>query len=87
MDVWVIETGEYEQRFVWAVASSPEKATELVKQAYGKPYKVQWKELQKDDENCYTLEGKFSSVNGYSTSHTDYWEFSRYPVDSERPDP
>ncbi len=78
-EVWVVETGEYEQRHVWLVAESPEAAAAEIKRQYGSPYVVEWDELKADGDH-YALTGRFSAVPGYSTEHRGRFDMTRYPV-------
>jgi len=74
MEVVVVETGEYEQRYVVLVAASSEAAEAAVKETYRPPYIVSW------ELNERGLSGKFSAVLGYSTEHVGQFDFSTYPL-------
>ncbi len=64
MKVWVAEEGEYEQRYIEGIYASFEGAVACIKQSYGKPYIVTWKQ----DKGGLT--GDFEEVNNYSIKHT-----------------
>ena len=65
--VFVIETGGYEQRFVFGVAASVEAAIAYIKAQYLRPYVVRWDLHSKCDTT--TLIGHFEATPGYSTRH------------------
>jgi len=70
-DVWVIETGEYEDRYVHGVAASLEAAVRGIEGEYASPYVVRWEPLRRgDDGNGAELVGHSEAVAGYSTRHT-----------------
>jgi hypothetical protein len=74
--VYVVESGDYEQRGVVLVAASVEAAFAAVKAIYGAPYRVHWQ--QADAE---TLVGDFEAIDGYSTQHTAYYDVTEYEVE------
>ena len=81
MDVWVIEAlGWPEDRYVFAVAASVEAALNCIKEAYGPPYKVEWQEPTKEDDDHYELGGRFRPVPNYSTAHTASFGITRYEL-------
>ena len=82
-DVWVIESGEYEQRFVNAVASSPEAALEYLRNLYSHPYVVTWEPLVKDGED-YSITGHFEAETGFSIKHTCVYSLTKYELDGVR---
>lgn len=79
--VWVIETGDYECRFVWGVATSPEAAEKMIRSAFRAPYVVRWEDLQKRGDE-YVLVGHFDRVLHYSTGHTSTWDITPQVLDS-----
>lgn len=78
MKVWVIETGEYAEAFVWGVAASLESAVQSVKDAYRAPYIVRWEERLDQERPC--LVGHFAAVKGKSTEHTAVFNFDQAEV-------
>ena len=79
MKVWIIETGEYEQRHVFGGAVSPERAALYVIECYSEPYKIKWEPVKYQpwgaDDNGkpyeeYELIGHFEDVPGKSIAHT-----------------
>lgn len=79
MDVWVIESGEYEQRGVNGVAASVETAAKFIRAGYGEPYVVKWDApIQCGDE--WELHGHFSAVLGYSSDHEAIYTFTKYTL-------
>lgn len=83
MEVWVIEAGDYEQRFIKGIADSIEAAVECIKGKFGPPYIVRWDELKKLDEDSYELSGTFSQVLHYSTFHVAQYDITRYSVSTK----
>jgi len=79
-EVWVIETGEYEQRGIFGIAISVEAAIKHIKEVYGPPYRVRWGELIKHDSDCYEIGGRFADVPDYACSHTEGFEITRYEL-------
>jgi hypothetical protein len=75
MTVWLIETGEYEQRYVMAVCESLAAALAHIKQVFSAPYRVQWQEPTTEDGQT-TLRGDFEAVLNYSTHHTAVFDIS-----------
>ena len=73
--VWVIETGDYEQRGVFGVAVSPEAAAACVKDCFTAPYIVRW-----DEPTEAGITGHFRSVPNYSISHTARFDFTEHEV-------
>lgn len=72
--VWVVESGDYEQRFVWGVYRSPDAAVASIKATYGPPYIVRWNDVEDCTEDRYCLSGDFEGVVGYSTKHVGCWD-------------
>jgi len=82
--VYVVETGDYKQRHVSAVASSIDKAVEAIKATYPPPYVVAWQEVEHLANGADArLVGKFEWVPGYSTEHVGEWDISAYEIDEE----
>lgn len=81
--VWLIESGEYEQRGVFGVAESLEAAIAHVKTEFGPPYIVRWEQPKKSDYPEFpmiTLTGHFEAVPGYSTEHTADYDITECTV-------
>jgi hypothetical protein len=86
--VYVIERGEYDQRFVWGVASSPEAAEAAIKERYGPPFVIRWEPLERDVDHSedppidfgWVLTGHFEMVPGYSTQHTSAWAIEPFEL-------
>lgn len=74
MEVIVVETGEYEQRYVVLVAATEDAAETAIKEMYRAPYVVSW------EKNERGLCGKFSAVIGFSTEHVGQFDFTTYPL-------
>lgn len=81
MKVFVIETGEYEQRYVVGVAVSVDAAVRSIKETHKQPpYSIEWSAPEKDTHgDGWTLQGDFAARAGYSTKHTAF--FSMEPFD------
>ena len=78
MLVWLIESGDYEQRSVDGVADSLEAAVAFLKECYPPPYKVRWGELVKVADDEYEIIGHFAPVLHYSRLHN--CRFTMTPV-------
>lgn len=74
--VYVIETGEYEQRYIFGVADSIAAAVQHIKATYRAPYVVQWDEPSSDSADFTFLVGHFDAVVGKSTKHTASFEIT-----------
>lgn len=83
MDVWIIESGEYEQRHIDGVALSLEGAVAFIKARYGLPYIVRWEEAVPDGEDC-SLVGHFSEVMGKSTRHDCSFDITKWSCAPEK---
>jgi len=70
MEVWLAESGEYEDRGVDGIYVSLDVAIACIKASYGPPYIVQWDEPTTDTDRETTLRGHFKAVRGYSVEHT-----------------
>lgn len=82
MEVWIIETGEYEDRLTVGVASSLEMAVALIKNGYRFPSRVEWGVLTNDgNAERWSLAGNFQQVVGYHAGGISSYEFIRYEVD------
>lgn len=79
--VWVMEHGEYEQRSVWNVYSSPQSALTDLRATYGGSYIVRWDDIVFQAEDNATITGHFEHVTGFSTKHTGEYELTRYEID------
>jgi hypothetical protein len=79
--VWLVETGEYQDRMVWVVAASLPAAVKAVKEGYGPPYVVRWEEKLDQDNPC--LVGHFEAVLGKSSCHTAVYDFIEWDVEDE----
>jgi hypothetical protein len=75
MKVWVIESGEYENRGVDGVAISTDAADRFIRARFPAPYIVTWNRV--DDT---TLVGEFEQVLGRSTRHQSTYDFTEYEV-------
>ncbi len=82
MTVYVVSSRTYEDTGVSFVASSLEKAIELVKASYPAPYIVQWDEPATDSWGCTSLTGHFAAVPNVTTKHAATFDFSAYVVDT-----
>lgn len=81
--VWVMETGDYEQRFVSGVYSSPEVAFDILRETYRSPYVVTWNGIEVEGEDYATITGQFEAVQGLSTKHASGFELTRYEIDAK----
>lgn len=79
MTVWVIETGEYEDGYVFGVAESLDAAVAYVRAQFGPPYQVSWSEIQNNPGP--SIVGTFQQVPNYSTTHSVRFYFSEHPVE------
>jgi hypothetical protein len=73
--VIIVESGEYEEHCVLAVASTREAAIGAVKEIFkSPPYIVEWIETRDG------LTGHFEYVQHCSTKHTARFDFTEYEV-------
>ena len=72
--VWVVESGDYEQRGIDGIYGSFSSAIEGIKAGFGSPYIVDW--VQDGDD----LVGHFEEVLHYSTKHTARFYIDEYPI-------
>lgn len=84
-EVWVCESGEYENRGINLVAATLQAAIAAIKARYGPPYVVRWDEPKLEKWGDWSLTGHFEVVPGYSIQYTDYFEFVRWDVEQETP--
>jgi hypothetical protein len=82
--VWVIEEGEYEQRHVFGVATSPQAAERMIRATYPEPYVVTWEDLKQRGEE-YVLVGHFSQVPHCSTTHVAEYDITPHTLDEVEP--
>jgi len=80
---WVIESGDYEQRFVNGVAASAASAVEWLKAKYRHPYLVTWDEPTQTDADVVEITGHFEAVLHYSTKHDCTFRIERYALHGE----
>lgn len=80
--VFIVETGDYSDRYVVGVYSSREAAVAAIKAIYGPPYIVAWEGLPFVDEDLSALRGHFTVVPGYSTEHDAVFDITPYEVDA-----
>jgi hypothetical protein len=74
--VWIIESGDYEQRGVDGVASTPEAAIAWLK----KDSKGRWDEPVMCDDECWTITGHWEFEMGVSSKHSREFQISRYQL-------
>lgn len=82
MDVYVMESGEYEQRHVCGVFSSIDAARRDLERTYAPPYRVTWREESTEDGGRHAFIGEFEGVMGLSTPHTGTYDLTRTTVDA-----
>lgn len=87
MKVWVVESGDYEQRGIDLIAESVEAAVAALKARYGSPYIVEWGEIEErsgvtqgNPWRELTLKARHSHVPGYAVGHTNTYTFSEWDV-------
>jgi hypothetical protein len=78
--VWVVESGDYEQRGIDVVAKSLDAAVEAVKAMYPPPYEVKWGEVSESGWGQFSLRGDFDAVPGKSTKHETVFTFTAFDV-------
>ena len=78
--IWVVEEGDYEQRYVMLVGSSPEAALSAIKNTYDENYIVEWSGLNEGTVGQYQVVGKFEWVPGKSTKHTAFYDLTEYDL-------
>ncbi len=79
MSVWVVQTGDYEQRGICLIAASLEVAVKAIKERYPAPYKVTWEELVQQGSD-YELKGHFEQVPHYAIERTAYFDIEEMEV-------
>lgn len=77
--VWVVESGEYSQRFINLVASSLESAVAALRSRYGLPDTV-WDDPVREDPYVFTVTGHFQHHVGISTKHDCEFSIELYEV-------
>lgn len=77
--VWLVESGEYEQRGVDLVGATKASAAAALRRSYGPPYRVEWVDHLDDPERPHMI-GRFEDVAGFSTEHVSWFYFSERPV-------
>ena len=81
--VYVLESGEYDQRTIDGVFSSLDAACESIRRPYGAPYIVQWEDSAKQSgSGRYTYTGHFTRVNGYCGDGPSTWQITPYVLDA-----
>ncbi|KKK99577.1 hypothetical protein LCGC14_2631360 [marine sediment metagenome] len=78
--VWIIETGDYEERYVFGIAETLEAAVSFIKSVYPFPYLVEWSDPYIYNVKSVTLYGYFSEVLKHSTSHYAEYYISEMEV-------
>lgn len=78
--VWVVESGEYEQRSIFLIARSLEAAVTAIKRVYGPPYVVAWDEVRRDG-GLWVLAGDFEAVLGSSIQHRAEYDITLWDVE------
>ena len=71
MEVWIVNTGGYEN-YVLGIYKSVDSAIRDIKKRFSYPYIVDWS-LSNENESS-VLTGKFEEVDHYSTKHTARFE-------------
>ncbi len=80
MTVYIVESGDYEQRGVDLVADSMDAAARAIQRRYSSPpYVVEWKPVLVVD-GIGTLVGEFADVPGWSVGHTGVFEITAYEL-------
>lgn len=75
--VWVIETGDYELRYVFGVAKDLNLAVKYIKEQFPAPYVVAWSKVNVDDADSVFMIGEFEAVAGTSTKHVACFDFTK----------
>lgn len=71
--VWLVESGEYEQRGVFGVYASVAAAVAGIKDTYSEPYVVSWQALAEVGDE-WQLVGDFARVPGYCVNHRGVYD-------------
>lgn len=81
MKVWLVESGEYEQRGVVGIYESLEAAEACIKARYAPPFPdiVRWEPLEQSVDG-WTLTAHFEKLNGYSVGGPSYWDIQPVEV-------
>lgn len=80
MKVWVVQSGEYEQRGIDLIAESFDAAVEALKRRYAPPYVVTWDEPV--HEPYEGIGATFASVRGYSVAHSTFFDIQEWDVEA-----
>lgn len=78
--VWVVESGDYEQRGIDVVAESLDAAVAAVKSMYAEPYKVEWSDVAESGWGTFSIRAHFEAVPGKSTEHEAIFSFTPFDV-------
>jgi hypothetical protein len=83
--VWIVETGEYEQRYIVGVyGGTIDHAAAAVRAEYPPPYVVEWETPRQDRytgfEHIWEMVGHFAAVEGKSVEHDATFTFERRSV-------
>lgn len=82
MKVWVMESGDYEQRMAYGVFSSPEAAQVWLHKTYADPYIVEWGRMEIDPDGEHAeIVGRFEHVRHKSTRHTAFFDLTKFTID------
>jgi hypothetical protein len=82
--VYVVESGEYEQRMIFGVFSSLDAACASIRRPYVAPYIVRWDDAAVPNSyGGYTYTGHFTRVNGYCGDRPEEWSITPYLVDAD----
>lgn len=79
-DVWVMEDGDYEDRTIYGVFSSPATAQEYLERTFDI---VEWEPVRDLGDERLMITGHFESTRGFSTKHTAHFELTRYTIDAK----
>lgn len=77
--VFVIESGDYEQRSVDGVVTSPEAGLRYLQALHPHPFKVTW-EGPKPDKEDFVIVGRFEQVQHFSTAHVCVYRLTPYQL-------
>lgn len=82
-EVWIVESGDYEQRGIDLVTDSPESAIKAIKARFPSPYIVAWDEpteYTSKGETTISLQGVFGAVLHYSVSCVVVFDITKWQV-------
>lgn len=87
MEVYIVESGEYEDHGFDLAAITLEAAIDALKERFAPPYIVKWDDVKKEDyiydgedKGNWHLTGHFEDVPGYSIKHTQVFDITKYKV-------